>query len=317
MRVFVAGASGAIGTRLVPRLVAAGHSVTGLTHRSENADTIRQMGAEPVVADALQADAIRAAVTQARPAVIIHELTDLKGASDLRKFDRLFAASNRLRIEGTGHLIAAAKETGVERFVAQSFCGWPYARAGDPIKTETASLDPAPPRELQRTLDAIRYLEAAVLAFGQGLVLRYGAFYGPATGLFDGPMVEQVRRRRAPVIGSGDGWWSFIHIEDAAEATARSVTQGEPGIYNIVDDDPAPVREWLPALAALLGAKPPRTVPAWLAQPVAGEHIVAMMTKIRAGSNRKAKQELGWQPAHASWREGFRDVIEQEHLATG
>lgn len=317
MRVFVAGAAGAIGTRLVPRLVAAGHSVTGLTHRSENTGVIRQMGAESVIADAFQADAIRAAVTEARPDVIIHELTDLKGASDLRKFDRLFAASNRLRIEGTDHLIAAAKEAGVERFIAQSFCGWPYAPVGDPVKSETAPLDPAPPRELQHTLDAIRYLESAVLAFGNGIVLRYGAFYGPATGLFDGPMVEQVRRRRAPVIGDGDGWWSFIHIEDAAEATARCVTHGEPGLYNIVDDDPAPVREWLPALAALLGAKPPRTVPAWLARLVAGEHIVAMMTKTRAGSNRKAKQELGWEPVWSSWREGFRDVIEQEYLATG
>jgi nucleoside-diphosphate-sugar epimerase len=203
---------------------------------------------------------------------------------------------------------------GVKRFIAQSFCGWPYAPGGDPVKAETAPLDPDPPQEMRRTLDAIRYLESAVLGFGEGLVLRYGAIYGPATGLFDGPMVDQLRHRKAPVIGDGDGWWSFIHVDDAAEATALAVTRGAPGIYNIVDDDPAPVRVWLPALAALLGAKPPRTVPAWLARLAAGEHIVAMMTRNRAGSNSKAKQELGWQPVYRSWRQGFRDVIDNERL---
>jgi 2-alkyl-3-oxoalkanoate reductase len=315
MRIFVAGATGAIGLRLVPRLVAAGHSVIGLTHRPGNTAAIHAMGAEASVADGLDADAIRASVIMAEPEVIIHQMTDLKGASDLRKFDQLFATSNRLRTEGTDHLIAAAKETGVERFIAQSYCGWPYARAGDPVKTETAPLDPDPPEELRRTLDAIAYLESSVLDFGEGLILRYGAFYGPATGMFDGPMIEQVRRRRAPVIGGGDGWWSFVHVDDAAAATACAVTHGAPGIYNIVDDDPASVREWLPELAVMLGAKPPRHVPAWLARLVAGEHIVTMMTEARAGSNAKAKQQLEWQPAHPSWRDGFQEVIEQEGLA--
>jgi nucleoside-diphosphate-sugar epimerase len=315
MRVFVAGATGAIGMRLVPRLVAAGHSVVGMTHRPEKVATIRLMGADAAVADGLEPEAVRAAVTKVRPEVIIHEMTDLKGASDLRKFDELFVASNCLRTEGTDHLLAAAKATGVKRFIAQSFCGWPYAPGGDPIKAETAPLDPDPPRELRCTLDAIRYLESAVLGFGEGLVLRYGAFYGPATGLFDGPMVDQLRHRKAPVIGDGNGWWSFIHIDDAAEATALAVTRGAPGIYNIVDDEPVPVRDWLPALAVLLGAKPPRTVPAWLARLAVGEHIVAMMTTNRAGSNSKAKQELGWQPVYRSWRQGFRDVIDNERLA--
>jgi nucleoside-diphosphate-sugar epimerase len=223
-----------------------------------------------------------------------------------------------LRTEGTDHLLAAAKAARVTRFVAQSFCGWLYARAGGTVKSEDDPLDPDPPLELRRTLDAIRYLERAVTQAPEvgGVVLRYGGFYGTDTGLFEGPFVEQVVRRRVPVIGGGNGWWSFVHIEDAATATALAIERGAPGnIYNIVDDEPAPVREWLPALAAMLGAKPPRHVPAWLGRLVAGEHLVVMMNEVQAGSNAKAKRELGWQPAHPTWRQGFAEIVRQNHAA--
>ena len=266
------------------------------------------------MADGLDAEAIRAAVIAAKPDVVIHEMTDLKGGADLRHFDRTFAVSNRLRTEGTDNLLAAARAAGVKRFIAQSFCGWPYARAGGPIKSEPDALDSEPPRQLRGTLDAIKYLEDVVTHSSEpeGVVLRYGAFYGAYTGVFDTPVVAELERRRAPVIGSGDGWWSFIHIDDAARATALAVERGRAGdIYNIVDDEPAPVREWLPALAAMLGAKPPLHVPAWLGRMLAGDHVVVMMTQIRAGSNAKAKRDLDWQPEPASWRQGFAEVVQQ------
>jgi nucleoside-diphosphate-sugar epimerase len=245
--------------------------------------------------------------------VIVHQLTDLKGALDLRKFDRAFAGSNRLRTAGTDYLLAAARDCGAKRMVAQSFCGWAYARDGGYVKTEDDPLDPHPPRELRATLDAIRHLEHAVTTTPgvAGVALRYGGFYGPGTGVFDPFMIEQVRSRRMPLIGGGTAWWSFLHVDDAAEATARAVEQGA-GIYNIVDDDPAPVHDWLPALAAMLGAKPPFRVPAWLGRLAAGEHIVAMMTQARAGSNAKAKRELGWSPHYSSWRQGFAEIIQNE-----
>jgi nucleoside-diphosphate-sugar epimerase len=312
MRIFLAGATGAVGRRLIPLLTSAGHSVVGLTRSPEKVPGLRRLGAEAVVADALDRPAMQAEVLAARPEVIVHEMTELKAASDLRTFDRSFAASNRLRTEGTDHLLAAAREAGVQRFLAQSFCGWPYARAGGAVKTEADPLDPDPPKELARALAAIRYLEGIVTQSSspEGIVLRYGAFYGDNTGLFDGPLLEQIRRRRAPVIGSGNGWWSFVHIDDAAQATALAIERGVGGaIYNIVDDEPAPVREWLPVLAKLLSAKPPRHVPAWLARILGGEHLVAMMTEGRAGSNAKAKAELGWRPDHASWRTGFANVV--------
>jgi nucleoside-diphosphate-sugar epimerase len=322
MRIFVAGATGAIGRPLVAALVAAGYSVVGLTRTAAKAESIRQMGAEPVVADGLDAVAIRAAIDSTRPEVIIHQMTDLAGATDLRHFDRSFAISNRLRTEGTDHLLAAARANGVKRFVAQSFCGWAFARSGSPVKTEADELDPDPPGELRRTLDAIRYLEGTVAGSPnpEGIVLRYGAFYGPDTGVLDRAMVEQIRRRRVPLIGDGGGWWSFVHVDDAAAATVRAVERGKPGnIYNIVDDEPAEVREWLPALAQMLGAKPPFHLPAWIGRLVAGEHMVAMMTQVRAGSNAKAKQDLDWQPVHPSWREGFatiaRHVLAQKSAA--
>lgn len=309
MRILVAGATGAVGQRLVPRLVRAGHAVAGLTRTLGKACLVRDMGAEPVIADALDPQAVHAAVAAARPDVIAHELTDLKGASDLRRFDRAFASSNRLRIAGTDHLLAAARANGVKRIVAQSFCGWPYARTGSPVKSEEDPLDPDPPAEQRRTLDAIRHLEHAVSTSvaPEGVVLRYGAFYGLGTGMFDAGLIDQIRRRRMPVIGGGTAWWSFVHIDDAAEATALAIEQGS-GIYNIVDDDPAPVHMWLPTFAAMLGAKPPIRLPAWLARMVAGAPLVTMMTQSRAGSNAKAKAELGWRPHYSSWRQGFAEL---------
>ena len=317
MRIFVAGATGAIGRPLVSALITAGHSVVGLTRTAAKAETIRRMGAEPVVADGLDAAAIHAAVLSARPDAIIHEMTDLTGATDLRHFNRAFASSNRLRTMGTDHLLSAAREIGVKRFIAQSYCGWPYARSGVAIKTEADELDPDPPEELHPTLEAIRYLEHAVTSSSQpeGIVLRYGAFYGPDTGMLDHVMIEQIRHRRVPLIGDGGGWWSFVHVDDAAAATVRAVDRGKPGsIYNIVDDEPAEVREWLPALAQMLDAKPPFHLPAWIARLVAGEHMVSMMTQVRAGSNIKAKRDLDWEPVHPSWREGF-SVIAHQALA--
>ena len=313
MRIFVAGATGAVGRRLVPRLVRAGHIVTGLTHTPSKSGYLRELGAEPVVADALDERSILAAVGAAHPDVIVHELTDLKGASDLRKFDRVFANSNRLRTTGTDYLLSAARFCGARRMVVQSFCGWPYARIGGHVKSEEDPLDPTPPQELRRALDAIRHLERVVTTSGapEGIVLRYGAFYGPDTGMFDAALVEQIRKRRVPLIGGGAAWWSFLHVDDAAEATALAVEHGS-GVYNIVDDDPAPVREWLPAAAAMLGAKPPFRVPAWFARLAAGEHLVIMMTESRAGSNAKAKRELNWRPLYPSWRQGFAEIVQRE-----
>lgn len=318
MLVFIAGATGAVGRRLIPLLVSAGHSVVGLTHTPAKAGMITAFGAKAVVADGLDERAIGEAVASSEPDVVVHEMTDLKNASDLRHFDRAFANSNRLRTEGTDILMTAARDAGVKRFVAQSFCGWPYARVDGPIKSEADPLDPDPPRELRHSLDAIEHLEQVVThASGpEGIVLRYGAFYGTDTGLFDGPMIDQIRARRAPLIGDGEGWWSFLHIDDAAAATAAAIERGRAGsVYNIVDDEPAPAREWLPALARMLGAKPPFQVPPWIARILAGEHIVMMMTQNRAGSNAKAKRELGWQPAHASWRDGFAEIVRQRHAA--
>jgi nucleoside-diphosphate-sugar epimerase len=311
MRILVAGATGAIGLELVPQLIAAGHSVVGTTRTAAKAELIKRMGAEPAIADGLDAPAIRAAVIAAKPEIIIDQMTDLADVTDLRHFDRAFAATNRLRTEGTDFLLAAAREAGARRFIAQSFCGWTYGRGGESIKTEADALDPDPPEELRRTLQAIQHLEDAVTgsATPEGIVLRYGSFYGPDTGMLSRAMIDQLRRRRVPLIGGGGGRWSFIHVEDAAAATVAAVERGKPGaIYNIVDDEPAEVSEWLPALAALLGARPPIRVPAWLGRLFAGEHLVSMMTEVGAGSNAKARQDLGWQPAHPSWRRGFAEI---------
>jgi nucleoside-diphosphate-sugar epimerase len=312
MRVFVAGATGALGRRLVPILVQAGHSVMAMTRSPDKSSTIRATGAEPVIADALDPAAVTEAVIRAAPEVIVHELTEIPPALDLRKFEAQFRMTNRLRQEGTDHLLAAARAAGAWRFVAQSFAGWPYARTGGPVKNEEDPLDPNPPAALRAVLDAIRYLESAVTqAPGiEGIVLRYGGFYGPGNTMGEGgAALEEVRHRRFPVIGGGGGVWSFIHIDDAARATLAAIERGAPGIYNIVDDDPAPVSQWLPALAAAIGAKPPRRLPAWLGRLVIGEHGVSMMTQVRGASNAKAKRELNWQPVWGSWREGFRKAL--------
>jgi nucleoside-diphosphate-sugar epimerase len=318
MRILVAGATGAVGRPLVSQLVAAGHSVVGLTRSAAKAATIRALGAEAVVADALDAAALRDAVVAAGPDAVVHEMTDLSGASDLRDFERSFAGSNRLRTVGADNLLAAARAVGVERLIAQSYCGWPYARGGATVKSETDPLDSDPPKQLRRALDAIRHLEAVVTGSSRpaGIVLRYGSFYGRGTGLFEGSFVDQIRRRRVPLIGDGNGWWSFVQVDDAARATALALAHGRPGeVYNIVDDEPAPVRQWLPALAGLLGAGPPRHVPAWLARLLSGEHLVVMMTAARAGSNAKARRELHWRPEPASWRQGFADIVRQRRAA--
>jgi nucleoside-diphosphate-sugar epimerase len=310
MRVFVAGATGALGTQLVPQLVASGHEVVGMTRTPSKQQALRAMGARPVVADALDPDAVARAVAEAEPEVIVHQLTALSGPLDLRRPDRFFAMTNRLRTEGTDHLLAAGRAVGARRFVAQSYAGWPFARTGGPVKDETDPLDPDPPRALRATLDAILHVEEAVtgITWGEGLVLRYGGFYGPGTSLSLEPgaaAVESVRKRQFPVIGDGGGIWSFVHIEDAAAATAAAVERGHAGIYQIVDDEPAPVREWLPALASALGAKPPRRLPRWLGRLVAGKAGTVMMTEVRGASNAKAKRELGWTLRYPSWRLGF------------
>jgi nucleoside-diphosphate-sugar epimerase len=319
MRIFVAGATGALGRRLVPLLVERGHQVTGMTRTAGKAAGLRAAGTEPVVADALDRDAVLAAVAAARPEVVVHELTALAEMTDFRKLDQGFALTNRLRTEGTDHLLAAARAAGARRFVAQSFAGWPFARVGGPVKTEDDPLDPDPPAQLRRTLDAIRHLESAVLgAEGvEGVVLRYGGFYGPGTSAGeDGFMLEDLRRRRFPLVGAGTGVWSFVHIDDAATATVAAVERGAPGIYQIVDDDPAPVSEWLPALAAAVGARPPRRVPAWVARLAGGAHGVVLMTEVRGASNAKARRELGWRPAWPSWRQGFRAGLGDGYLAS-
>ncbi len=307
MKVFVAGATGAIGRQLVPRLVAAGHEVSGMTRSGSKQTMIREMGAVPVVADALDPDQLAAAVGRARPDVIVHQLTALAGVE--RYSERDAAPTNLLRTAGTDHLLSAGQAAGVRRFVAQGVAGYgAYARSGGPVKSETDPLDPAPLREMRETLAAIRHLEQAVLGaeWTEGIVLRYGAFYGPGTSLARGQeQFELVRRRKFPVVGDGGGVWSFIHVADAAEATVAAVEHGSRGVYNVVDDDPAPVAEWLPALAQTLGAKKPMRMPRFIARPFAGEAGVMMMTELRGASNAKAKRELAWRPAHPSWRQGF------------
>ena len=305
MRVLVIGATGAIGSRLVPLLSVQGHRVIGTTRSPQNAERLRALGAEPVVLDVLDPAAVREAVLAARPDAIVHEATALSGATDFKHFDRSFAETNRLRVEGTDALLAAADEAGSERFVAQSYAGWPYAREGGAVKSETDPLDPAPADAMSETLAAIRYLEERVQRAG-GIVLRYGGFYGAR----DDPLVQLVAKRRLPLVG--DGVWSFVHLDDAAAATVLAVERGEPGVYNVVDDEPAPVREWLPALAEIIGAKPPRHVPRWLAQIVAGEVGVLIMTDVRGASNAKAKRELGWTLRYPSWRDGFRAAYARE-----
>ncbi|MFC0030273.1 NAD-dependent epimerase/dehydratase family protein [Micromonospora chaiyaphumensis] len=310
MRVLVAGATGALGKELVPRLVDAGHEVFAMIRSESSKARAAELGAVPVIADALDRAQVEAAVRQAAPEVIVNQLTAI-GHVDTRNFDRSFAATNRLRIEGTDNLLAAARATGVRRFVAQSNGAFTYARTGGPVKSEQDPLDRAPVGQMAPMIAAIEHLEKAALgaAWIDGIVLRYGAFYGPGTSMAPGSeQLEMIRKRRFPVVGDGGGVWSFVHIADAAEATVAAVENGGRGVYNIVDDDPAPVAEWLPELAAMLGAKKPMRVPRFIGRLAAGQAGVVLMTELRGASNAKAKRELGWHPAHPTWRQGFQVV---------
>jgi nucleoside-diphosphate-sugar epimerase len=315
MKIFLVGATGAIGRRLVPLLAASGHQVVATTRTLAKAESLGASGIEPIVLDALNREAVFKAIAATRPDIVVHQATALSRLRNLKRFDQEFKLTNRLRTEGTAHLLEAAKAAGVRRFLAQSYTGWPNAREGGPVKTEDDPLDSAPPKQMRRTLEAIRYLENAVLHSSTigGIVLRYGSFYGPGTSLSPGgDIVELVRRRRLPVFGSGAGIWSFTHIDDAANATRLAIERGSSGIFNIVDDEPAKVSVWLPELAQVIGARPPYTVPVWLGRLAIGEAGVHMMTKARGSSNLKAKRALNWQPMYPSWRDGFRRGLAAE-----
>ena len=315
MKVFVAGATGVLGRALVPQLVARGHEVVGMTRSTSKQDLVRSLGARPVVADALDPNAVAQAVASAEPDVIVHQLTALSGPISVREMrhpERASAAimTTRLRTEATDHLLAAGRAAGARRFVAQSFGAFRFARTGGPVLSEADPIDPNPPAALRAALVGMLHVERAVptIDWGEGLVLRYGGFYGPGTSVSlapDAVMATPIRKRQFPIVGDGGGVWSHVHIDDAAAATAAAVEHGSPGVYYIVDDEPAPVREWLPVLASALDAKPPRRVPRWLGRLAAGEAATIMMTEARGASNAKAKRELGWMPRYASWRQGF------------
>jgi len=314
MKVFVAGATGAIGTNLIPMLVADGHDVVGMTRSGSKQDNVRALGARPVVADALDPEAVARVVAEAEPDVVIHELTAIDASAMGRSLDKMFARTNRLRTDGTDHLLAAARAAGARRFIAQSFAGWPFERNGSPIKTEQDALQEHPPKTVSETLGAIRHVEDSVTgAEGiEGLALRYGGLYGPGTSIAldpDGAQVEMIRKRRLPVVGNGAGMWSLVHIHDAAGATAAAIDHGEPGVYNVVDDEPAPVSVVLPELAKAVGAGPPRHFPRWVGRIIAGEGMTIMMTEVRGAANGKAKRELGWELRYPSWRQGFKDGL--------
>jgi 2-alkyl-3-oxoalkanoate reductase len=315
MRVFVAGGSGAVGQHLVPRLVGRGHEVVATARSSAKLAEIAAWGANGVVMDGLDPVSVKAAITSARPEVIVHEMTALASVSNLRNFDREFALTNRLRTDGTRNLLEAAAETGVRRLVAQGFTGWTNERDGSRVKDETAPLDAHPPKTMRQSLNAIAELEQAVTTAAgvEGLVLRYGQLYGPGAPGF----LDAVRQRKLPVVGSGTGLWSFVHVDDAAEATTTALENGPPGLYNIVDDDPVQATQWIPYLAEVAGAKAPLHLPAWIGRLVAGEAVVSMMTQTCGSSNSKAKAVLGWAPRHASWREGFRSWAADERASDG
>jgi nucleoside-diphosphate-sugar epimerase len=320
MKIFVAGATGVLGRALVPKLVAQGHEVVGMTRTASKQELVRSLGARPVVADALDPDAVARAVASAEPEVIVHQLTALSGPMSMREArrpDRSAAAilTNRLRTEGTDHLLAAGRAVGARRFVAQSFGAFRFARTGGSVLTEDDPLDPEGPPPPLRTVQAgYLYLEEAVtrIEWGEGLALRYGGFYGPGTGLSlapDAVMAGPIRKRRFPIVGDGGGVWSHVHVDDAAAATAVAVERGRPGVYYVVDDEPVSVREWLPVVASALDAGPPRRIPRWVGRLVAGEAATAMMTETKGASNEKAKRELGWTPRYASWRQGLADGL--------
>jgi nucleoside-diphosphate-sugar epimerase len=313
MKIFIAGASGAIGSHLVPQLVARGHDVVGTTRSAVKTGTLRALGAEPMIVDALDPSSVADAVARTEPEVIVHQATALNGPVNFRNVKRMAAATNRLRTEGTDHLLAAGRAVGVRRFVAQSN----YAvleRTGGPVVDESGRIDPHPPKDTKEGVDALRHLEEQVtgITWGDGIVLRYGGFYGPGTNIEAAPdasMANLIRRRRLPVIGGGDGIWSMVHITDAASATVAVIEGGKPGIYNAADDEPAPVREMLLELARVLGARPPRRVPAWPVRLLAGKGAVEIMTQSRGISSDKIKRELGWAPRYPSWRTGFTEGL--------
>jgi nucleoside-diphosphate-sugar epimerase len=311
-KVFVAGATGAIGRRLIPALLERGYRVSALARGPEAAEAVRGAGAVPYLGDALDRDQVVRAVSAASPDVVIHQLTALKAIGSYRNFDREFAATNELRTRGTDNLLTAAQQAGVRRFVAQSFGSWIYDPRESGLSAEDDRLDPDPPDNQRKSLQAIRHLEAAVTGAPgmEGVALRYGLFYGPGTSLgADGDVTKQVRKGWVPIIGDGGGVWSFLHVDDAVSATIAAMEGGSAGIYNVADDDPAPVAEWLPALAEALGARPPRRIPRWLGRLAAGEVGVSMFTRIRGMSNLKARRELGWEPGYPSWRDGFRSAV--------
>jgi 2-alkyl-3-oxoalkanoate reductase len=309
MRVLLVGASGAIGTRLVPQLIEHGHEVVGTVRSPANAERVRAFGAKPVVLDLLDPQAVRKTVIEAEPEAIVHEATALGDAVWGRNFDKVFAGTNALRTNGTDALLAAARDAGVRRFVAQSFASYRYLREGGPVKTEDDPLDPTPPANARESWAAMDYLDRKVTEAG-GIILRYGVFYGAAN---DG-LIEPVRKRQYPIVGDGGGFTSWIHLDDAAAATVLALEHDRAAIYNVVDDEPAPVREWLPVVAQALGAKPPRRFPTWLARLFAGEAAVVMGTTARGASNAKAKRELGWTPRYPSWRYGFWEAYASPKL---
>jgi 2-alkyl-3-oxoalkanoate reductase len=318
MKVFLAGGSGVVGKRLVPALVAGGHLVVATTRTPAKMNELRTLGAQPVVLDALDRLEVMRAVASAAPDVVVHELTAISTVRNLRHFDEQFALTNRLRTEGIEYLLEASQAAGARRFVAQSYTGFPNIREGGPVKTEDDPLDPNPPESMKHTFAAIRQLEAAVTSARslEGIVLRYGNFYGPGTSIGPGgEMVKMVHQRAFPIIGNGAGVWSFIHIDDAANATRIAIEGGPAGIYNIVDDEPVAVSVWLPEMARTIGAKPPHHFPAWLGRLATGEAGVSMMTKVRGSSNAKAKHLLHWKPLYSSWKDGFHQMFAREAAA--
>jgi nucleoside-diphosphate-sugar epimerase len=313
MKVLVTGGTGAIGKFLLPLLLDNKHEVVALTRSVTKAPLLEDAGVSTVIVDPLDKQKLTAAVRRAEPEVIIHQLTALSGVGNFRKFDQEFALTNRFRTEVTDTLLAAARTIGTRRFIAQSYCGWPYAKKGGPVKTEEDPLDPSPPESFVKTLAAIRSLESKISSttFLEAIALRYGMFYGPGTAIGKGgSLFKMVKKRRFPIVGGGGGIWSFIHILDAARATVAAMSRGAPGIYNIVDDEPAKVSIWLPELAKAVEAKPPYSIPHWLGELTIGKAGVSIMTQIRGCSNAKAKQELNWTPLYPSWRIGFADGLE-------
>jgi nucleoside-diphosphate-sugar epimerase len=307
MHVYIAGGTGAIGRRLVPQLVARGHRVTSTTRDPRKIELIEGLGAEAAVVDALDSAAVGGSVAKAEPDAVVHQLTALSGSMDVKHFDRSFAMTNRLRPEGLDHLISAAHATGVPHVVTQSYTGWPNIRSGSWVKDEDDPLDPEPPKAQRETLAGIRYLEDATRKV-DGTVLRYGGFYGDASD----PMLPLIRKRQFPLAGGGPGYMSFVHLDDAASATVLALEKNVRGVFNVVDDEPAPASEWLPFLAECLGAKPPMRLPVWIARLAGGEVAVSMLTRTRGSSNARAKRELGWKLRWPSWRQGFEHGLQQE-----